>query len=185
MHPDYLATRYAKSLEISLIPVQHHHAHIASGMAEHGISSSVIGVALDGSGFGPDRTVWGGEFLVADLKEFTRAAHLKQYPLPGGEEAVRNPERMVLNVFHSEFTADFSPLCEKFLPGISLKERNGLESMIRQGFNSPLTSSAGRLFDVVACLCGLGAEVTYEGRAAIRLQAVADEKTELRVINLS
>jgi hydrogenase maturation protein HypF len=168
LHPGYLSTRWAEKSGARLIGVQHHHAHIVSVMAEHGLRGEVIGVALDGTGFGPDGTVWGGEFLVVTRADFERIAHLKQYRLPGGEKAVEEPWRMAVSVLTSE---NQIRLIEETI--VSSKYRI-VRRMVEAGFNAPLTSSAGRLFDAVAALLGLCDVATYEAQAAIRLEAAAD-----------
>jgi hydrogenase maturation protein HypF len=186
MHPDYLSTRYAlnpalpKSKDAGRkggvkkkIPVQHHHAHIASCMAEHQISEPVIGVALDGTGFGPDGTIWGGEFLIADLKQYRRAGYFKKYPMPGGDKAILNPIRMALSYLFTEMGDDHKKTCKSLLTGLSDNEYSVLTRMIKKGINSPMTSSAGRLFDAVAALLGISKTISYEGQAAIRLQTLA------------
>ena len=179
LHPDYLSTRFAETLGGEKVAVQHHHAHIASCMVDNGCREPVIGVARDGTGHGPDGTVWGGEFLVADLKAYRRALHFKPYPLPGGDAAVRFPSRMALSVLVSEGIepadwpaghADTPPL----LP--SAEEQKLLQHLIRAGTHSPLTSSAGRLFDAVSALLGVCGSISYEGQAAIRLQTTAAGK---------
>jgi hydrogenase maturation protein HypF len=170
LHPDYLSTKWANgggglgqpALPARLIGVQHHHAHIASVMAEHDLHEPVLGIALDGTGYGPDGTVWGGEFLVATRADFERVAHFKQYHLPGGDRAVAEPWRMAASVLHSEG-----------LGGLGSREQQ-IQKMITAGFNAPLTSSAGRLFDAVAALLGLCDTASYEAQAAIRLEAAAD-----------
>lgn len=175
MHPDYHSTRYAYEMDIPMkIAVQHHHAHIAACMSEHMITNQVIGIALDGTGFGPDGTIWGGEILIADLKEFTRAAHFKQYKMPGGDEAVRHPSRMALSCLFSEFGTECGEIIDVILPAISEHESKILIRMMDNNINSPLTSSAGRLFDAVAAMIGMGQPISYEGQPAIRLQACAD-----------
>ena len=184
LHPDYLSTKWVEewkkgrieewnySQSSSLPPfqsvaVQHHHAHIASVMAEHALHEPVIGVALDGMGYGIDGTIWGGEFLIADRTDFERVAHFKQYALPGGDKAIEEPWRMAASVLIAE--------------GLLGRSRSGgrsyqtIEQMIKAGFNSPLTSSAGRLFDAVAVMLGLCDVATYEAQAAIRLEAGADD----------
>jgi len=162
LHPGYLSTRWAGKQAGKMIDVQHHHAHVVSVMAEHGLQGEVIGVALDGTGYGTDGTVWGGEFLVATRADFERVAHFKQYRMPGGEKAIEEPWRMAASVMFNEG-----------LGGRGSRELQ-LEPMLAAGFNSPLTSSAGRLFDAVSALLGLCDTVTYEGQAAIRLEAAAD-----------
>ena len=173
LHPDYESTRYALERAaregLPAVAVQHHHAHIASCMAEQGVTSPVIGVAFDGSGFGGDGTVWGGEFLLADAKSMVRAAHLRQIPMPGGEGAVHKPWRMAL-----------AYLLDAGVDTENIRLRHPREAvvvtrMIERRINSPLTSSAGRLFDAIACLAGLAEAVSFEGQAAMQLEAVAEE----------
>jgi len=174
LHPDYLATRYALAREgVRQIGVQHHHAHIAACMAEHGLTERVIGVALDGTGFGPDGTIWGGEFLVADLADFRRVGHFKPYRMPGGAEAIRQPARMALSYGLAELPENGHRELPDLLPGLAENECRVLAGIIAQGVNAPWTSSAGRLFDAVAALLGLGETITYEAQAAIRLQTLA------------
>lgn len=178
LHPDYLSTRYARKTGAPrLEAVQHHHAHVAGCMVEHGLGldDQVIGVSLDGSGYGPDGTVWGGEIMVAGLAGFERVGHFKHYRLPGGEEAIRHPVRMALSCLIAEFGADDLDALLARLPDLPPEEARPLAQMIARGIRSPLTSSAGRLFDAVAALVGLCPEITYEGQAAIRLQTAADE----------
>ena len=163
LHPAYLSTKFAEKLAgIVKIGVQHHHAHIVSVMAEHNLHEPVIGVALDGTGYGPDGTIWGGELLVADRSDFERVAHFKQYPMPGGDKAVKEPWRMAASMALTEGLCGTTP---KILP---------IQKLIDVGLNSPMTSSAGRLFDAVASMLGLCDVATYEAQAAIRLEAVAD-----------
>jgi hydrogenase maturation protein HypF len=163
LHPAYLSTKFAQKIDgIAKIGVQHHHAHIASVMAEHDLHEPVIGVALDGTGYGNDGTIWGGELLVADRVDFERVAHFKQYALPGGDKAVEEPWRMAASMLLAEGLCEVTP---KVRP---------IQKMIEAGFNSPLTSSAGRLFDAVAVILGLCDEASYEAQAAIRLETAAD-----------
>jgi hydrogenase maturation protein HypF len=163
LHPGYLSTKFAEKFTgVVKVGVQHHHAHIASVMAEHNLHEPILGVALDGTGYGTDGTIWGGEFLVADRNDFERVAHFKPYALPGSDKAIEEPWRMAASVMLAE------NLCE---PTGKLEV---IHKMITAGFNSPLTSSAGRLFDAVAAMLGLCDITTYEAQAAIRLEAVAD-----------
>ena len=176
LHPDYLSTRfaehYSRASGLPLIPIQHHHAHIAACLIDNAAPGPVIGVAFDGTGYGPDGTVWGGEFLVADLTTFRRAGHLACWPLPGGDAAVKKPWRTALSALMT-FTDRTG------LPGTVRSQRfSGTEAdivrqMIKKGVNAPLTSSAGRLFDVIAALTGLCGEATYEAQAAMLLEAAA------------
>lgn len=175
LHPDYLSTRYALEQEgLTAVAVQHHHAHIASVMAEHHLTEPLVGVAFDGTGYGTDGTVWGGEFLVADLAAFERVAHLRQVSLPGGEQAVKQPWRVTaawLNQMNNEAMNN-----EQWAMNDEQRATwDVLQQMIERGVNSPLTSSMGRLFDAVAALLGVRQEVSYEGQAAIELEAIADE----------
>ena len=172
LHPEYLSTKHALDLDLEPWPVQHHHAHIASCLAEHGHTDTVLGVAFDGLGYGTDGTMWGGEFLIADFNGFERAAHLRQVAMPGGAAAVREPWRMALSWTACSLGIDaaarlgarLDPRWSQILPlAVGDGERYG----------SILTSSAGRLFDAVAALVGLRSRVTYEGQAAIELEALA------------
>jgi hydrogenase maturation protein HypF len=171
LHPGYLSTRFATLAPIPhKIGVQHHHAHIASVMAEHNLHDPVIGVALDGTGYGTDDTIWGGEFMVADRYDFERVAHFKQYRLPGSDKGVEEPWRMAVSVLTTEGLDETA--MRKFP---ALKWRL-VQRMIKTGFNSPLTSSAGRLFDAVAAILGLCDVTSYEAQAAIRLESIADPR---------
>jgi len=170
LHPDYVSTRYATERRCKVhVAVQHHHAHVAACMAEHGLTERVIGVAFDGTGYGPDGAIWGGEFLVADLASFRRAAHLKCYPMPGGEEAILHPARMALAYLARDLAGDEARLPDLLAP----QERSVILRMIARGLRCPLTSSAGRLFDAVAAIVGIRDRISYEGQAAIRLQSLA------------
>jgi len=175
LHPLYLSTKYALELDgLTKIGVQHHHAHIASCMAENGLSGEVIGVAFDGTGYGTDGAIWGGEFLVAGYGGFTRRAHLRYVPLPGGDAAVREPWRSALahltDTFGGEAPFDGAP-----------EERvRVVRRMISTGVNTVPTSSCGRLFDAVAAIIGLRQEVNFEGQAAIELEMIAEEANQDR-----
>jgi hydrogenase maturation protein HypF len=177
LHPEYLSTKYAVDLDgVDLFPVQHHHAHIASCLADNAERGPVIGVAFDGLGLGPDGTIWGGEFLIADLSGYRRAGHLATVALPGGTAAIRQPWRMAAAWLDRAFEGD--------PPGdlaVSARHRDRWDtvtSMARSGLSSPLTSSAGRLFDAVAAIIGVRDEVNYEGQAAIELEQLADPAVE-------
>jgi hydrogenase maturation protein HypF len=172
LHPEYLSTKYALDLDdLDLVGVQHHHAHIASCLADNGADyGPVIGVAFDGTGYGTDGTIWGGEFLIATLAGFRRAGHLAQVPLPGGAAAIRQPWRMA---------AAYLDAAGLDAPSLPVVQRNAgrwhtVTAMARRRVNAPLTSSAGRLFDAVAALLGVRDEITYEGQAAIELEQLAD-----------
>jgi hydrogenase maturation protein HypF len=185
LHPDYLATRYAEERaaqeNLSLTRVQHHHAHIAACMAEHGEEgrSPVIGVAFDGTGYGPDGTIWGGEVLIADYEGFERAIHLETIPLLGGDAAVREPYRLALAwLWRSglEWEPDFPPVRHALVESREALKRilEGTGISGPRGLNAPLTSSMGRLFDAFAALIGLREEVNYEAQAAMELEAICD-----------
>ncbi len=177
LHPDYLSTQYALKIEnIQKIGVQHHHAHIASCMAEHGLNKGpVIGVAFDGAGYGTDGTIWGGEFLVADYRGFFRAAHLKYVPMPGGEAAIREPWRIAAACLHQIYGEKWERLEIDFVKRLEFKRLRIIQQMMDKNLNCPLTSSMGRLFDAVASLLGIRDSVNYEGQAAVELENLADE----------
>ncbi|MBM3860071.1 MAG: carbamoyltransferase HypF [Verrucomicrobia bacterium] len=171
LHPGYRSTRWAQGQAVKLIPVQHHHAHIVTVMAEHDLHGEVIGVALDGTGYGTDGTIWGGEFLLATRADFERVAHFKQYRLPGGEKAIEEPWRMAVSVLAAE---NLAPEIRSIRGTIVPLKHRMVEQLVRDGFQSPLTSSAGRLFDAAAAMLGLCDVATHEAQAAIRLEAAAD-----------
>jgi len=169
LHPAYLSTRFAAIAPVShRVGVQHHHAHVASVMAEHDLHDPLIGVALDGTGYGTDDTIWGGEFMVADRCDFERVGHFKSYRLPGGDKAIQEPWRMAASVLADEGLTDV-------VRGRLSRFKTGLiQKMVQAKFNSPLTSSAGRLFDAVAAILGLCDVASYEAQAAVRLESIAD-----------
>jgi hydrogenase maturation protein HypF len=174
LHPNYMSTRFARGLPLEpKIGVQHHHAHIASCMAENHLRGKVIGVAFDGTGYGTDGKIWGGEFLIADFAGFDRRAHLRYVPLPGGDAAVRQPWRMAWSYLRDTFGSGPLPDSLPFAPRISEKERNIVDAMLARRIQTTDTSSCGRLFDAVAALLGLGEQVSFEGQAAIALESAA------------
>jgi hydrogenase maturation protein HypF len=168
LHPDYASTGYAVKRNCEQIAVQHHHAHMASCMAENGLGKAVIGVTFDGTGYGTDGAIWGGEFLVGDYHGFRRAAHLRYVGLPGGDAAIREPWRVA--VAHLRDAGVESAALRNRIPP---SEYRTIESMLDRGFRCPPTSSAGRLFDAVAALAGERDRVSYEGQAAIELEWLA------------
>jgi hydrogenase maturation protein HypF len=171
LHPEYLSTKHAHKLDdVELVGVQHHHAHIASCLADNGEVGPVLGVAFDGTGYGSDGTIWGGEFLLADLVSAERVGHLAPVAMPGGAAAIRQPWRMAAAYLDAAFAG--SPPKELL---VQKRERwADVVSLARHGVNSPMTSSAGRLFDAVSALLGLRDTVNYEGQAAIELEQRAD-----------
>ena len=175
LHPEYLATKYALDTDIARkIGIQHHHAHIASVLAEHGLNGPVIGVAADGTGYGTDGAIWGCEIMRADLHGFERLAHLAYVPLPGGEQAVRQPWRIAATYLMQASGDDFLALDIPFVRNLDRKRWQTLSQMITRQVNAPLTSSLGRLFDAVAALLGIRNEVIYEGQAAIEMEILAN-----------
>jgi hydrogenase maturation protein HypF len=174
LHPGYYTTIFAEGLPASrIIRVQHHHAHIVSSMAENGIEGEVIGIAMDGTGYGSDGTVWGGEFLVASEATFTRVGHIATYLLPGGEKAIREPWRIAVSLLRQAYGNDWPDVAKSLdiVPEKGLFET--MDRIMTQRFNSPLTSSLGRLFDGIAAILGLRRKVTFEGQAAMELEAMA------------
>ncbi len=168
LHPEYLSTKFALDLDLPCMAIQHHHAHLAACLAEHG-AEHAAGAIYDGTGYGTDATVWGGELLRGDLMAFERIGHLWPVRMPGGEAAIREPWRMAC-----AWLAEIGH--EAPLPGIDPDRWNQVAQLARTGLASPVTTSMGRLFDAVAALCCLRLTVTYEGQAAIELEAVADRR---------
>ncbi len=179
LHPGYLSTQWARALNgAKLVGVQHHHAHVVSVMAELGLSGPVIGVSYDGTGYGPDGTAWGGEILIADRCDYQRAYYLLPVPLPGGEAAITKPGRMALSHLITAFHHDEAlTLARRLLPDLSESETRLIARQIERHINCPLTSSMGRFFDAVAALLGATAATTYEGQAAMELEAMASMGT--------
>jgi hydrogenase maturation protein HypF len=178
LHPDYASTRYALSRAretgVELLAVQHHHAHLASCMAEHGLAETVLGVTFDGTGLGTDGTLWGGEFLLGDARAVRRAAHLASVPMPGGAQAAREPWRMaVAHLVRAGVPVATTPLAQRIAP----QALRAVEAMAARGVNAPETSSAGRLFDAVAALAGVCDRASFEGMAAMALEAAAARTT--------
>jgi hydrogenase maturation protein HypF len=177
LHPDYFSTRYAEARSgIPRVAVQHHHAHLASCLAENRITTEAIGVIFDGIGHGADGCAWGGEFLVGDFSGYRRAGHLAYVPMPGGDAATREPLRMAVSYLYQAFGAQLPPLAA--LRELEERDLRLLLRMMDRGINSPLTSSCGRLFDAVAAITGLRRRVTYEGQAALELEMAIDAVEE-------
>lgn len=186
MHPEYLSTRFAAEYQknssqrqniekqgpVNWIKVQHHHAHIASAMAENELDESVIGVSLDGTGYGDDQNIWGGEFLICDLNGYSRYAHFSYVPMPGGDKAAFEPWRMAVSYLYDAYGKDFMKLPLEILQNKNKEELTMIESMIQKRINSPLTSSAGRLFDAVAALLNICDVASYDAEAPMKLEAI-------------
>jgi len=173
LHPEYLTTREALASDVPLkIGVQHHHAHIASVLAEHGLDGPIIGVAADGTGYGTDGAIWGCEVMIADLRDFTRFAHLAYVPLPGGDTAVRQVWRIGATYLQHVFGAAFLDLNVPFVQRMNRQQWTVIARMIERGINAPPSSSLGRLFDAVAAMIGVRDEAVYEGQAAIELETI-------------
>lgn len=177
LHPDYFATQYAvqrAGKTIPIVSVQHHHAHVVACMAEHDLQEPVLGVAWDGTGYGRDGTVWGGEFLVATRRDFQRVASLRPFPLLGGEKAVQNPYRVAIALLYEVFGDRLWQQTDlAAVQACSTQEQSMLSVMLKNQFQSPLTSSMGRLFEGVSALLGLGLSNTFEGEAAMALEFAA------------
>jgi len=175
LHPEYLSSQFARQLSLPLVTVQHHHAHVLSCMAENELDGPVLGVSWDGTGYGLDGTVWGGEFLRVGPGPFTRVAHLRTFSLPGGEQAIKEPRRSALGVLYevlgdAAFGADRVAVLGAFTP----RERTWMRRMLEGRLNTPRTSSAGRLFDAIASIVGLRQRVRFEGQAAMELEFALD-----------
>jgi hydrogenase maturation protein HypF len=179
LHPEYLSTKYALALDDieAKVGVQHHHAHIASCMADNDLQGELIGVAMDGLGFGIDGRFWGGEFFVADFTDAERLAHLDYMPMPGGARAIREPWRMAAIYLHRAMGDEFLNLDLPFVRNLDRRAWTTLRRMAETDTNSPQTSSMGRLFDAVSSLLGLQNTVNFEGQAAIELEAIADRSS--------
>ena len=175
LHPDYAATRYALRRGGVRIGVQHHHAHVASCLADNGLDGPVIGIAWDGAGWGTDGCVWGGEFLVGDRTGVMRAAHFRYVAMPGGDRAAREPWRMALSHLRDAGIDE-----AKALAAVPVMTRNTVGRMIERRLNAQMTSSVGRLFDAVAALCGAAQAMTFEGQAAMWLESLAERSGDTR-----
>ena len=183
LHPEYLPTKYARELEVEsadirLAPVQHHHAHVVSCMVDNGLNTPVIGVVLDGTGYGSDGNIWGGEFLVADYLGFTRMGHLEYLPLPGGDLAIKKPFRTAISYLLSLIGNNSLNQDLPFLEQVDRLEVGIIQQQIEHKINSPLTSSCGRLFDAVSALIGVRGEIEYEAQAAIELEMLAYDEAD-------
>jgi hydrogenase maturation protein HypF len=174
MHPDYLSTRFAQEQQAAhKIQIQHHHAHIVSCMAEHKLEGSVIGLSFDGTGYGSDGAIWGGEILIAEEHDYERAGHLSYVAMPGGTAAIKEPWRMALSYLQDAYGQDVYELGLPVLKEIEIDKLMIISEMITKGLNAPQTSSLGRLFDGVAAICGIRSQVNFEGQAAMELEMLA------------
>lgn len=174
LHPNYLSTRYAEETGIKHIKIQHHHAHIASCMAEHHLDEKVIGVSFDGTGLGDDNNIWGGEFFVCDLKEYTRVNHFVYVPTPGGDKVTSEPWRMAVSYLYKIYGNEFLKFNLPFLKEINLSSIELIINAIDKKINSPLTSSSGRLFDSVAAMINLCPISKFHAEAPMRLESIID-----------
>jgi hydrogenase maturation protein HypF len=172
LHPDYFSTRYAVNSGAESLAVQHHHAHIASCMAEHGLDEKVIGVCFDGTGFGTDGNLWGSEFFIADFSGYDRLSHFEYIPLPGGEQAIKEPWRIAISYLYKYYGKDIWSLDLTFLKNIEPQNINLIISVIDKQLNSPLACGAGRVFDAVAALLNLCLFSNFEAEAPMRLEDV-------------
>jgi hydrogenase maturation protein HypF len=174
LHPDYLSSIHAAETGLPLVRVQHHHAHLAACMAENGLSGEVIGMIFDGTGYGGDGTIWGGEFLTGGYEDFQRVAHFRPVRLPGGDAAVREPWRMALSYLYAAIGDAAFAIDHPIVQRLTASERDLLSAVLQRGINAPLTSSCGRLFDAVAALLHVREVVSFDGQAAIELEALAE-----------
>jgi hydrogenase maturation protein HypF len=176
LHPNYLSTQYAIETKLKHIGVQHHHAHIASCMAENNLDEKVIGVSFDGTGYGDDNNIWGSEFFVCNLKEYTRINHFDYMPMPGGDKVTNEPWRMAVSYLYKIYGNDFLKFNFPFLKNINSSSIDLLCNAIDKEINCPMTSSAGRLFDAVAALINLCPYSMFHAEAPMRLEAIIDKK---------
>jgi hydrogenase maturation protein HypF len=179
LHPGYFSTKWALAQKsVRLLGVQHHHAHIASCMAENHLEGKVIGFALDGTGYGTDGNIWGGEVMIAGYEGFQRSAHFDYIPMPGGDQAIREPWRMAVAYLFRHFGREFLKRRGAFVKSLDPSQLEVVLGMIEGNVNSPRTSSCGRLFDAVAALVGVRSRVNYEAQAAIELEMAMDERDD-------
>jgi hydrogenase maturation protein HypF len=187
MHPQFRSSLHARTAsDLPVVEVQHHHAHMASCLLDNGVGEPCLGVIMDGMGYGPDNTVWGGEILLGDFADYKRAAHLRPFVQIGGDKAVKNPIRIALALLQEAYGEEAGEVAGEILPQLSEQERHVFLRMAERRINSAVTTSAGRLFDAAACLLGLCHRNRFEGEAAMALQFAAeaghtDEAVELPV----
>ena len=178
IHPDYLSTRFAKDLNIESVEVQHHHAHIASCMAEHGLDEQVIGVSMDGTGYGGDGNIWGGEFFTCDLSDYKRYSHFDYISLPGGDSVTKEPWRTGISYLYKIYGKEFLNFDLPFLKSIDAEKSNLIIQAIEKKINCPLSSSAGRLFDAVAAITNVCPVSKFHAEAPMRLESIANAGIE-------
>jgi hydrogenase maturation protein HypF len=180
IHPDYISTKTGKNFgNLPLIMVQHHHAHIASCMAEHSLDEKVIGVAFDGTGYGTDGNIWGSEFMICDLNDFERITHYEYIPLPGGDKSTEEPWRIAVSWLYKVYGRDLLKLDLPLLHQIDGEKIEMILKMIERKINCPLTSGAGRFFDAVASLIGLVQFATFQAEGPMRLESIADNSLDM------
>lgn len=177
-HPEYLSTKYAKQMDKPLIPVYHHHAHIVSCMVDNEIDDKVLGISWDGTGYGKDGKIWGGEFLICDYKDFERAGTFREFKLIGGDRAIKEPRRSALGVLYEIFGDKAFEMNLKPLKSLNEKESRNFKIMFEKNINTFWTTSSGRLFDGVSSIIGIKQKISYEGQAAMLLEWIADEKID-------
>jgi hydrogenase maturation protein HypF len=178
MHPDYASSTFAKQFAIQPLLIQHHHAHIASVIAEHQIKEPMLGIAFDGTGYGTDGNIWGSEFLLCSNAEFERIAHFEYVPLPGGDKVILEPWRSALAYMYSYYGKDVLKLNIPFIKNLNNKKATLIMEAIDKKINSPLSCSAGRLFDAVAAITGICTQPTFHAEAPMRLEACIDMKVD-------
>jgi hydrogenase maturation protein HypF len=177
-HPDYVSSQYAKAQNLPLIKVQHHYAHLLSCLADNNLKPPILGVTWDGTGYGDNNTIWGGEFLLLKDNKYQRIAHFSPVKLPGGEQAVKDPRRIALSLLYEIFGSENIPKLP-FLETVSIKELTLVKTMLSRNLNTPLTSSVGRLFDGVSAMMGICEKISFEGQGAISLEyIIGDSETD-------
>jgi hydrogenase maturation protein HypF len=174
MHPDYLSTRFAEELGVEQIRVQHHHAHVASCMGEHGLDEKVIGISLDGTGYGTDGNTWGSEFFIADLNGFEQRVHFDYLPLPGGDKVTKEPWRTGVSYLYKVFGDDFLKLDIPFIKSLDISRTGLILTSIQKKLNAPFSSSAGRLFDAVSAIVNCNSTASFHAEPPMRLEAIAN-----------
>jgi hydrogenase maturation protein HypF len=179
LHPEYLSTKWAKKQNrLPVVEIQHHHAHLVSVMVENGVTDKTIGIIYDGTGYGTDGTIWGGEILVGDAAGYERPFHLETVPMPGGTTAIQNPWRMAVSYLYKVYRSEFLNLDLPFLREIDIRDIDIVIQMLEKDINSPLTSSCGRLFDAVSAILGIRNTINFEAQAAIELEMMINEECD-------